>query len=164
MQEIIVYLSSIIFGLCSAFLMGLAELFNISYKKISVYFNLYFQYIIIIISCLSVLFTSIKMVCKKVTLKRVIILFGTILYNAIIINCGKLLYNRYGKIPVDDAFFLCKEDLMSLSKYIDININSQFYKEGWTEYFIVNIIIFIILFLFILIFNYFTKKIFNKCL
>lgn len=162
MIEIIFYLCSIIFGLCSAVLMGLGELLNLSYREISVYFNLYFQYIIIIMSCLSVLFAAIKMVRRKFTLERLIILICAILYNAIIINIGKLLYNRYGKISVDDAFFLCKEDLMSLSKYIDININSQFYREGWTEYFIVNIIIFIILFLFILIFNYFMKKLL-KC-
>jgi hypothetical protein len=162
MQEIIVYLSSIIFGLCSAFLMGLAELFNISYKEISVYFNLYFQYIIIILSCLSVFLVSLKHF--KFTFNKCISLILIVLYNSIIIKFGIKLYQRYGIIDINHAFNLCKNDLLSISKYIILNTDNPYYKAGWTEYFITNIIIFVIIFLLILLFNLMLKKLIKKSL
>jgi hypothetical protein len=161
MSEIIIYLSSIVFGLCSAFLMGLAELFNLTYKEISVYFNLYFQYILIIISCLSVLWVSLKHF--KFTFNKSVGLILIVLYNSIILKFGVNLYQRYGTISINDAFILCKNDLINISKYITLNIDNPYYREGWTEYFIVNILIFIILFLGILFFNSLLKKIIIKC-
>lgn len=157
MLEIIIYLSSIIFGLCSAFLMGISELFNLTYEEVSVYVNLYFQYIIILLSCVSLLWVSLKHF--KISFEYILNTFIIFIYNCVVIKFGFILYERYGTISVNDSFNLCKNDLMYLAEHIKLNINNPYYREGWTEYFIVNILIFIIGFLGILIINKIWKNI-----
>lgn len=162
MIDFIIYTSSILFGFCSAFLMLIAEIFNLSYREISVYFNLYFQYGIILISCISILILSIKK--YKLNVMSTVNTVLCIIYNIIVFNVGYKLYNRYLTISTDNAFFLCKDDLFNLSKYLNLNSDNLFYKEGWTEYFVVNIIIFIIIFISILFFNKIWKVLIKKFL
>lgn len=158
MIDVLFLIIVFIFGMCMVFLYYIAELFNISYSDISVYFNLYFQYFILLLSCLSVLRLSVSKIIKQFSMKRLITLICVSIYNILIIILGFWIYKRYATISTDDAFFLCRRDLLDLSSYISVPTQSMYYYAGWTEYFIVNILIFIVGFLFIIILNQIIKK------
>ena len=38
---------------------------------------------------------------------------------------------------------ICRDDLYALGTHLDIPTNMPHYKKGWTEYYIVNLIIFV---------------------
>lgn len=134
-------------------LKAIAYLFNWTYEEASVYINLYLQYGIVLISCLSILVVSVKKV-KFPSIYNVINLIVVFVYNALVVYGGWLLYIRYGILSASDTFTKCKSDLMQYAQHLKFSgLYNRWYSENWTEYFLLNILIFIVGFLLILILN-----------
>ncbi|MBR5592706.1 MAG: hypothetical protein IKW46_01410 [Bacteroidaceae bacterium] len=57
---------------------------------------------------------------------------------------------------------MAKNDLFALGTHLDIPTNMPYYKKGWTEYYIVNLIIFVVLYLLALFANWWIKRIIKK--
>lgn len=154
MGNIILYIISLIFGACCAFLMLVAKVFGLTYTEASVYVNIYAQYGILFLSSLSIVFAATKKIIRGYSKIGILVLLHSIIYNIPYIGLGVFIYNRYGVHSCDMAFELCKQDLWALGKHINVTSTLPYYREGWTEYFIVNIFIFIVLYLLLLFINW----------
>ena len=154
MGNIILYIISLIFGACCAFLMLVAKVFGLTYTEASVFVNLYAQYGILILSSLSIVFVATKKIIRGCSKTRILVLLFSIIYTIPYIGLGVFIYNRYGVHDCEQAFELCKQDLWALGKHINVTSTLPYYREGWTEYFIVNIFIFIVLYLLLLFINW----------
>ena len=160
MMNIIIFIISLIFAACCTLLELAAKLFGWTYTEACVYINLYLQYGIMMLSTLSVVYVAARKMTQGFSTRRAVILIASILYNIPFAWLGAWLYGRYGKISCDAAFALCRDDLMALGTHLDIPNTLPYYTEGWTEYYIVNLIIFIVLYLFVLFLNWrLTRKI-----
>jgi hypothetical protein len=96
----------------------------------------------------------------KYNIKHIINLTIAIIYNCIALIGGISLYNRYGTLSIESAFQKCRYDLTLLANNIDLYCDSKYYYAQWSEYFYLNVLIFIIGFLSILLLNiYWNKKI-----
>ena len=162
MMNILFYIISLIFYACCGIVTLLAKLFGWTYTEACVYINLYLQYAVLLLSALSVIYVAAKKLKQETTKRRVVVLVLAILYNIPFVILGFFLYNRYGKIDCDAAFTLCKNDLFVLGTYLDIPANLPYYSKGWTEYYIVNLIIFVVLYLLALVTNRVMKRIIKK--
>ncbi len=154
-----------IFGACMVFLATLANVTGLTYYEISVYFNLYFQGGILVLSTLPILYYAIKNVIKKVSVKNVIITLCAMMYVALFASGYIELYQHY-TLNTDYAFQTCQDELMNLGKMIPVNLELPYCRGDWTNYYIVNVIIFIVGFLGVLGINIFAtkklKKIYKK--
>ena len=160
MVNFIIFIISLIFAACCTLLELAAKLFGWTYTEACVYINLYLQYGIMMLSTLSVVYVAARKMTQGFSTRRAVILIASILYNIPFAWLGAWLYGRYGKISCDAAFALCRDDLMALGTHLDIPNTLPYYTEGWTEYYIVNLIIFIVLYLFVLFLNWrLTRKI-----
>lgn len=154
MGNILLYIISLIFGACCAFLMLVAKVFGLTYTEASVFVNIYAQYGILILSSLSIVFVATKKIIRGCNKTRILVLLSSIIYTIPYVGLGVFIYNRYGVHDCDMAFELCKQDLWALGKHINVTSTLPYYCEGWTEYFIVNIFIFIVLYLLLLFINW----------
>ena len=154
MGNIILYIISLIFGACCAFLMLVAKVFGLTYTEASVFVNIYAQYGILILSSLSIVFVATKKIIRGCSKTGILVPLLSIIYNIPYVGLGVFIYNQYGVHNCDMAFELCKQDLWTLGKYINVPSALPYYREGWTEYFIVNILIFIVLYLLLLFINW----------
>lgn len=162
MTNILFYIISLIFYACCGIMTLLGKLFGWTYTEVCVYINLYLQYAVLMLSALSVIYVAVKKLRMEATKRRVAVLILTIMYNIPFVLLGVFLYSRYGKIDCDAAFSLCKNDLFVLGAYLDIPTGLPYYSKGWTEYYIVNLIIFVVLYLLVLAANRVIKRIFKK--
>ena len=162
MTNIIIYIITIIFGACCGFITVMAKLLGWTYTEACVYINLYLQYGVLMLSALSVVYVTARKLMKEVTKRRIVVLVLAFLYNIPFAWLGAWLYKRYGKISCDAAFALCRDDLMALGTHLDIPNTLPYYTEGWTEYYIVNLIIFIVLYLFALFVNWIIKRLIKR--
>ena len=162
MTNIIIYIITFIFGACCGFITIMAKLFGWTYTESCVYINLYLQYGILILSTLSVVYVAIRKIAQGFSTRRAVILIASILYNIPFAWLGAWLYRRYGKISCEAAFALCRDDLMALGTHLDIPNTLPYYTEGWTEYYIVNLIIFIVLYLIALFVNWIIKRLIKR--
>ena len=149
---------SLIFGACCAFITMVAQLLGWTYTEACVYINLYLQYGVMMLSTLSVIFVATRKLLQGYSLRRMVALIASILYNIPFVELGVWLYQRYGRISPDAAFELCKNDLWALGMQLDIPTDLPYYREGWTEYFVVNIIIFIVLYLLVFLVDWMAKR------
>ena len=125
------------FGICVLFLLLLGKLFGLTYKQISVVFNLWIQGAILTLSGVLPFVIAITWAPR---LFYGLFVFIFALYGfAYIYAFIKML--RHYHLPFDYAFDLCVEDLECLA------------KKCHTTYQIVNLIIFIVLFLILIGFN-----------
>ena len=161
-MDILIYIITLIFGACCALIMLLAKLIGWTYTEACVYVNLYLQYGVLILSSLSIVYVALKKILQKFSTKRLFVLLLSVLYNIPFIGLGAFLYQRYGKVNCDTAFERCKNDLWNLGTQLDVPTNLPYYREGWTEYYIVNIIIFIVLYLMVVMINWWCVKLINK--
>ena len=161
-MNMLIYIITLLFGACCAFLMLLAKLIGWTYTEACVYVNLYLQYVVLILSSLSIVYVALKKISQKFSTKRLFVLLLSVLYNIPFIGLGVFIYQRYGITNCDVAFERCKNDLWFLGTQLDIPTNLPYYREGWTEYYIVNIIIFIVLYLIVLMINWWCVKLINK--
>lgn len=162
MTNILFYIISFIFFACCGIMTLLAKLFGWTYTEACVYINLYLQYAVLMLSALSVIYIAARKSRQGVTRRRVTVLILTVLYNIPFVLLGIFLFNRYGNMDCDTAFTLCKDDLFALGTHLDIPTNMPYYKKGWTEYYIVNLIIFVTLYLLALFANWWIKRIIKK--
>ena len=162
MANIIIYIITIIFGACCGFITVMSKLFGWTYTEACVYINLYLQYGVLVLSTLSVVYVAARKMAQGFSTRRLVVLILSILYNIPFVALGAWLYGRYGKVSCDAAFELCKDDLMALGTHLDISANLPYYREGWTEYFVVNIIIFILLYLLVLLVDWVAKRLIKK--
>ena len=162
MTNIIVYIITIIFGACCGFITVMAKLLGWTYTEACVYINLYLQYGVLMLSALSVIYVAARKLIEGVTKRRIVVLVLALLYNIPFAWLGAWLYGRYGKISCDAAFALCRDDLMALGTHLDIPTNLPYYREGWTEYFVVNILIFIVLYLLVFLVDWGAKRLIKK--
>ena len=122
------------FGLCVLFLRLLGKLFGLSYKQISVVFNLWIQGAVLTLSGVLPFVIAITWAPR---LFYGLLVFIFALYGfAYIYSFVKML--RHYHLPFDYAFDLCVDDLQCLA------------KKWHSTYQIVNLIIFVVLFLILL--------------
>ena len=162
MTDILMYLISLIFLACCGIIELLARLFGWSYTEACVYINLYLQYGVMMLSTLSVLYVAARKLIERRTLRRVVVLIVSILYNIPFVALGVWLYKRYGTISPDAAFALCRDDLFALGTHLDLPSSLPYYREGWTEYYIVNLVIFIVLYLLVFLVDWVAKRCIKK--
>ena len=118
------------------FLMGLGSIFGLTYKKISVVFNLWLQGAVLMLSGVAPVAAcmwKLATVCPPIWMAVAVLLLA---YAGIYV-CGFRLLLRHYRLPFDSAFQLCVEDLEYLA------------NRCHTTYEIVNLIIFVFLFLFL---------------
>ena len=119
---------------CVYFLMGLGSIFGLTYKKISVIFNLWLQGTVLMLSGVAPVAAcmwKLATVGSPIWLAAAIPLLA---YAGIHVWGFRLLLRHY-RLPYDSAFQLCVKDLEHLA-------------HRWhTTYEIVNLIIFVFLFL-----------------
>ena len=131
------------FGLCVLFLVLLGKLFGLTYKQISVVFNLWVQGALLTLSGLAPLGFTLYKLQESLSLgwflgALVLACYGGVYVYAFI----KML--RHYHLPFDDAFDLCVKDLMWVA-------------EKWhTTYHMVNLLIFILFYLILLGLNILT--------
>ena len=162
MTNIIIYIITLIFGACCGIITVMAKLLGWTYTEACVYINLYLQYGVLMLSALSVIYAAVRKLMQEVTKRRIVVLVLALFYNIPFAWLGAWLYGRYGKISCDAAFALCRDDLMALGTHLDIPNTLPYYTEGWTEYYIVNLIIFIVLYLIALFVNWIIKRLIKR--
>ena len=122
------------FIFCVVILRLLGKAFNLTYNQISVVFNLWLQGALVTLSGMAPAAAAVYKLC---TSGSALWLAATVLllaYAAVYIF-GFIRMLRHYHLPFDDAFWLCVKDLEELA------------KKWHTTYEMVNLIIFVLLFL-----------------
>ena len=130
------------FGLCVLFLLLLGKLLGLTYKQISVVFNLWVQGAVLALSGMAPFGVAVYKFIESFSVSWMII--------AIILACYGLVYLyaflkmlQHYHLPFNDAFDLCVRDLKWIA------------KKWHTTYYIVNLLIFVLFYLILLGFNIF---------
>ena len=125
------------FGLCVLFLRLLGELFGLTYKQISVVFNLWVQGAILTLSGLAPFGAAIYKGEESFSLGWLVLAIALLLYGMVYVYGFIRMLQHYHQ-PFDDAFDLCVRDLQWLA------------MKWHSTYQMVNIIIFVLLYLVLL--------------
>ena len=128
------------FAICVGSLMLLGKLCGLTYKQISVVFNLWLQGAILVLSAILPLVISVIHICGGFTFPRLFLIIFLVLYALAYIWAFLRMLHHY-HLPVDMAFDRCVHDLQILA------------RKWHTSYQVVNLLIFVITFLFILSLN-----------
>lgn len=125
------------FGVCVLFLLLLGKLFGLTYKQISVIFNLWVQGAVLALSGLAPLGIAIYKILESFSVSWLVL--------AIILGCYALVYVyaflkmlQHYHLPFNDAFDLCVRDLQWLA------------MKWHTTYQMVNLLIFVLFYLILL--------------
>ena len=94
------YIIALVFYACCGFLELLAKWLGWTYTEACVYFNLYLQYVVLMLSALSVVFVATRMLLLEATRRRWVVLALTVIYNlylvVLLLNWGaKRLIQKY---------------------------------------------------------------------
>lgn len=125
------------FGICVLFLLLSGKLFGLSYKQISVVFNLWIQGAVLTLSGLLPFVIALTWL-SSVYYGLFVFIFA--LYGFFYVYFFVKMLRHY-HLPFDYAFDLCVEDLQWLA------------KKWHTTYMIVNLLIFVVFFLILLVLN-----------
>ena len=125
------------FGLCVLFLLLLGKLFGLTYKQISVVFNLWVQGTVLALSGLAPAGVTIYKIWESFSVNWLLITIILALYGMVYVY-GFIRMLKHYQLPFDYAFDLCVEDLNWVA------------KKWHTTYQMVNIVIFVILYLLLL--------------
>lgn len=131
------YLVNIPFALCVLFLQLLGKCFGLTYKQISVVFNLWIQGSVLVLSAWLPFVQNL--ICPNWAHEGSwwIIIICTLCYGLLYLMAFVLMLRHY-HLPFNRAFDLCVNDLLRVASI-------------WNcSYYAVNIIIFVIIFLFLL--------------
>ena len=125
------------FGLCVLFLLLLGKLFGLTYKQISVVFNLWVQGAVLALSGMAPFGIAVYKMMESfsmwwLALSAVLLIYGIAYVYAFI----KMLQHYH--LPFDAAFDLCVDDLLRLA------------RKWHTTYQMVNLLIFILFYLVLL--------------
>ena len=125
------------FGLCVLFLLLLGKLLGLTYKQISVVFNLWVQGVVLTLSGLVPFGVAIYKMWEFFSVNWLLMTIILALYGMVYVYAFIRMLQHY-HLPFDDAFDLCVKDLVWLA------------KKWRTTYQMVNIIIFVLLYLILL--------------
>ena len=130
------------FGLCVLFLLLLGKLFGLTYKQISVVFNLWVQGVVLALSGLAPLGVAIYKMKESFSIGWLFltILFGC--YGIVYVYAFIKMLHHY-RLPFNTAFDLCVDDLQSLA------------RKWHTTYQMVNLLIFVLFYLLLMGLNIF---------
>lgn len=131
------------FGICVVFLRLLGMALGLSYKQISVVFNLYIQGTVLLLTGWLPFASGIVSTIISPSLINVICIVLGACYGHIYLRGFLWMLNHY-KFPMDDAFDLCVNDL----RYVAKKWNKSYYT--------VNLIIFIAWYLALIAINVYT--------
>ena len=125
------------FGLCVLFLLLLGKLFGLTYKQISVVFNLWVQGAVLALTGLAPFGVAIYKMLDSFSIGWLFLTIILALYGiAYVYAFIKML--QYYRLPFNDSFDLCVKDLQILA------------KKWHTTYQIVNLLIFVLFYLILL--------------
>ena len=128
------------FGLCVLFLLLLGKLFGLTYKKISVVFNLWVQGAVLALSGLAPFGIAVYKMIESFSIGWLVLSFILAFYGiAYVFAFIKMLQHYH--LPFNTAFNRCVSDLQKLA------------RKWHTTYQIVNLIIFVCFFLLLLSLN-----------
>jgi hypothetical protein len=128
------------FGLCVLFLLLLGKILGLTYKQISVVFNLWLQGVILALSGLAPFGVAIYKLIESFSVSWMIITIILACYGLVYLYAFLRMLQHY-HLPFGDAFDLCVRDL-------------KWYAKKWhTTYYIVNLLIFVLFYLILLGFN-----------
>ena len=128
------------FGLCVLFLLLLGKILGLTYKQISVVFNLWLQGAILALSGLAPFGVAIYKLIESFSVSWMIITIILACYGLVYLYAFLRMLQHY-HLPFGDAFDLCVRDL-------------KWYAKKWhTTYYIVNLLIFVLFYLILLGFN-----------
>ena len=125
------------FGLCVLFLLLLGKLFGLTYKQISVVFNLWVQGAVLALSGLAPFGTCVYKLLESFSVGWLILSIVFALYGAAYVYAFIKMLRHYN-LPFNAAFDLCVDDLERLA------------KKWHTTYQMVNLLIFILFYLILL--------------
>ena len=128
------------FGLCVLFLLLLGKILGLTYKQISVVFNLWLQGAILALSGLAPFGVAFYKFIESFSVSWMILTIILACYGLVYLYAFLKMLQHY-HLPFDDAFDLCVRDL-------------KWYAKKWhTTYYIVNLLIFVLFYLILLGFN-----------
>lgn len=131
------------FGMCVVFLRLLGFALGLSYKQISVIFNLYVQGTVLLFTGWLPCFAGIASAIIQPSVFNITAIVLGACYGNIYLKGFMWMLNHY-KLPMDDAFDLCVKDLRKIA-------------EKWNKsYYTVNIVIFIAWYLALIAINVYT--------
>ena len=125
------------FGLCVLFLLLLGKLFRLTYKQISVVFNLWVQGGLLSLSGLAPLMVAVFKMSESFSMGWLALSIVFALYGFAYVYAFVKMLQHY-RLPYDAAFDLCVDDLKRIA------------VKWHTTYEMVNLIIFILLYLILL--------------
>ena len=125
------------FGLCVLFLLLLGKLFGLTYKQISVVFNLWVQGAVLMLSGMAPFGIAIYKMLESFSMGWLLLTIILALYGAAYLYAFMKMLHHY-HLPFDAAFDLCVDDLKRIA------------VRWHTTYEMVNLIIFILLYLILL--------------
>ena len=128
------------FGVCVLFLLVLGKLFGLTYKQISVVFNLWIQGAVLSLTGLVPAAACVYKLADGGSLLWLAAAVPLMAYAAVYVY-GFVRMLRHYHLPFDEAFDLCVEDLQGLA------------VKWRTSYQMVNLIIFVLLFLVLIALN-----------
>jgi nitrate/nitrite transporter NarK len=130
------------FGLCVLFLLLLGKLFGLTYKQISVVFNLWVQGAVLALSGLAPFGVAIYKLVESFSVSWMVLTIILACYGLVYLYAFIKMLQHY-HLPFNDAYYLCVRDLRWLA------------RKWHTTYYIVNLLIFVIFYLILLGFNIF---------
>lgn len=123
-----------LFMVCVKFLMALGRYTHLTYKQISVVFNLWVQGIVLLLASIAPLIVGI---CQHAN----IVAIGLLVIYACACTYGILRILRHYMLPMEEAFDLCVADLLRIA-------------DKWKRsYNYVNIALFVVLYLVLIVFD-----------
>ena len=147
----------VLFGLFVGIIYVLSEITGLSYEEVSVYLNLYIQGALLVISIVPIFYCSIMGLLKMHDIKCLVCYTLSVMYSCLYIGGYVAIFKHY-TLNVDYAFKTCVEELFRLGRIWPGTANE------WTNYYIVNIFIFVIGFLALLFINRIIFKMLRKSL
>ena len=125
------------FGLCVLFLLLLGKLFGLTYKQISVVFNLWVQGAVLALSGLAPVGIAIYKILESFSMGWLLLTIIFAVYGMAYVYAFIKMLQHY-HLPFNDAFDLCVMDL-------------QFLAKKWhTTYQMVNLLVFVLFYLILL--------------
>ena len=128
------------FAICVGFLMLLGKLCGLTYKQISVVFNLWLQGAMLVLSSILPLAISLFYIFNGFTIPRLLFVLFFIFYVLVYVLAFMRLLHHY-HLPIDRAFDRCVHDLQVLA------------RKWHTSYQVVNLLLFVGVFLLLLALN-----------
>ena len=130
------------FGLCVLFLLLLGKVFGLTYKQVSVVFNLWVQGAVLALSGLAPFGVCIYKMLESFSIGWLVLTIISACYGIVYVYAFIKMLQRY-RLPFNAAFDLCVDDLQRLA------------RKWHTTYQMVNLLIFVLFYLLLLGLNIF---------